>query len=254
VTATHGGGAVRLAASRSAVLATGAAALALGHAAPGDLTTPADPGVAAATDAELAGRLGRAAERAGAVSRVSSLVAHGDRDGFGRDRLALARKWGTRAYGRVAPPGEGPIAAPVDLRLHVAEPPGAGVGRAGALDQAIVAAVLARQLRPRAQVCYREAVRREPGATGTLTVRLEMARAEVQHAAVTGLGLSNPALRRCLVDAAYAVQVPPIALGIGETVFVASYTLRFRVQGRTASVDEVGSTQDGSVPGDLPGP
>jgi Mg-chelatase subunit ChlD len=174
----------------------------------------------------------RAAHRAGVVTSASSLVIVDGADGFARDRLALARKWGLGQYRRFPPPAERAIGEVAD-REHKSRPvvPSLFVGsrRTGELDRVIIERLMKQYLVPRARACYERALRRDQNLAGTATVELEMVRGEVQDARLARSNLGNAVLTSCLIDAAYATPVPPVALGdTGEVVVIARYPLRFR--------------------------
>ncbi len=186
-------------------------------------------------DEEIAARaeLVRVAHRAGAVTPASSLVMVDSADGFARDRLALARKWGLGQYRRYPPPAERNLGEMADQRDRrgraLAQHPLVGARRTGELDRAIVERLMKHHLVPRARACYESALRRDHDLTGAATIELEMVRGEVQDARLSRSSLSNAQLTSCLLDAAYATPVPAVALGdSSEIVVVARYPLRFR--------------------------
>ncbi len=186
-------------------------------------------------DEELASRAEqvRVAHRTGAVTLASSLVVVDGADGFARDRLALARKWGLGQYRRFPPPAErnlGEMADQRDRRSRaLAQHPLVGARRTGELDRAIVERLMKHHLVPRARACYESALRRAHNLVGTATVELEMVRGEVQDARLARSSFSSATLTTCLLDAAYATPVPPVALGdASEVVVIARYPLRYR--------------------------
>ncbi len=187
------------------------------------------------TDEEAAARSEavRVAHRAGAVTSSSSLVMVDSSDGFARDRLALARKWGLGQYRRYPPPAErtlGEVAEQRDRRSRaLAQHPLIGARRTGELDRAIVERLMKHHLVPRARACYESALRHDHELAGAATIELEMVRGEVQDARLSRSSLASAPLTTCLLDAAYATPVPAVALGdTGEVVVIARYPLRFR--------------------------
>lgn len=191
------------------------------------------------------GELVRAADRAGVATRATALVLLDPRDGFARDRLAHARRWGSGQFRRSPPPaerrlGEGeqaraetrPDTGPAGAAARAAPAP----RRTGELDRQLVQRLMQQHVVPRARACYQRALRREPKLTGTVVIELEMARGEVQSARVARSSAASSVLTDCLLDAAYATPVPQVALGeAGETIVVARYPLRF--QSHDARID-----------------
>ena len=59
------------------------------------------------------------------------------------------------------------------------------------------------QLQPAAFACYQRAVARKPSLAGTAKFRIELGRGETTRATV--VGLEEPTLDACLLDAAYRV-------------------------------------------------
>jgi hypothetical protein len=182
----------------------------------------------------------KAAHRAGVATDSTALVLIDSKDGFARDRLAHASKWGTGQFRRFPPPAERrlgevqkPPSAPKPARARATPT----ARRTGELDRTLVERLMKQHVVPRARHCYEQALRRQPGLAGTVVIELEMARGEVQHAEVAQSSAASPALSACLVDAAYATPVPKVALGeTGETVVVARYPLHFRSRDRRIDV------------------
>jgi len=103
------------------------------------------------------------------------------------------------------------------------------IRRTGELDRVIVERLMKHHVVPRARACYDRALRRDGDLTGTVTIELEMVRGEVQDARIGRTTITDPSLIECLLDAAYATPVPPVALGdASEVVVVARYPLRLR--------------------------
>ncbi len=190
----------------------------------------------------------RAAHRAGVATSSTALVLLDPKDGYARDRLAHARKWGPALYLRFPPPAERQLGEVAEARQEprpagpAARIPGPAARRTGELDKALVERLMKQHVVPAARACYQRAIRREPKLAGTVVIELEMARGEVQHAAVARSTAQSPIFSECLLDAAYATPVPRVALGdASETVVVARYPLRFRQTDRSI---EVGPTED----------
>ena len=212
------------------------------------------PRAVAAKDADdvEAARALAAAVRAGVATTSASLVVLDTADGFARDRLALARKWGPSQYRRFPPPSErsaGEAGAP-DARPVIGRSAPPSLRRTGELDRGIIQRLMKHHVVPRARACYDRALRRAPDLAGSVTVELEMVRGEVQEARISRTTITDAALTECLLDAAYATPVPNVALGdTSEVVVVARYPLRLRriqkrpevspgVEGRSTDPDD----------------
>ena len=186
-------------------------------------------------------RRGHGGRRAGVVTRHSSLVLLDGADRFARDRLAMARTWGAGTFFRLPPPPERAAAhgfrrferrVPPDR--HAADTPSR---RTGQIDAQIVARLLDRDVKPMATRCYQDALRRAPDLAGAMTVVLELARGEVQHAEVQRSTLQNAGVEACVARAAYSIQVPRVALGDDpETISVVRYPLELRQRPRGDAV------------------
>lgn len=199
----------------------------------------------------------RVAHRAGAITSSSSLVMVDSSDGFARDRLALARKWGLGQYRRYPPPAErnlGEMAEQRDRRSRaLAQHPLLGARRTGELDRAIVERLMKHHLVPRARACYEDALRHDHELAGAATVELEMVRGEVQDARLSRSSLASAPLTTCLLDAAYATPVPAVALGdTGEIVVIARYPLRFRKVEQRIDVGRAPDAPDAAADPDDP--
>jgi hypothetical protein len=244
VTGLAQGQPVRLAAQRDTALGRAALPLALVRAQPesflADLpATAREPDVAAVAAAQR--RLVASARKAGAVTRYTSLVALDASDRFARDRATMTRTWGASAFFRLPPPPERPgghtfrrFERRVPPDRHAADTPSR---RTGQLDREIVERLLERHVKPMAKRCYEDALRREPGLAGTMTVVLELGRGEVQHADVLGSTLQHAGVEACVARAAYGIQVPRVALGDDpEIISVVRYPLELRKRQRSGEV------------------
>ena len=220
-----------------------AAALALARAIPEDLV-PARDDISNPTARERGAArrsLVRVAPRVGVVTPHSSLVALSQRDRFSRDRLAMIRTWGASAFARLPPPperGDDHAFAPFRRRVrpdrHAADTP---ARRTGTLDRGIVSRLLEAHVKPRARICYQDALRREPTLAGSMTIVLELARGEVQRAQVQESTFPGQEMEACVVRAAYDIQVPRVALGDDpESVSVVRYPLGFHKRARSAEI------------------
>ena len=118
-------------------------------------------------DERARAELVRAAERAGAATPATALVILDAKDGFARDRLAHARKWGTGQYRRFPTPSERKVGEIKyrDADSRTARPASAipARRRTGELDRALVGQLMKQHVVPAARLCYQRALRREPG-------------------------------------------------------------------------------------------
>ena len=84
------------------------------------------------------------------------------------------------------------------------------------------------QLQPRAYACYQRALGTSPKLAGTVTFDLRMGRGEITEVMLSGFG--DPQLDGCLLDAAYAMQLPLPDFTINaDDQTVARYPLTFNV-------------------------
>jgi hypothetical protein len=191
-----------------------------------------------------------AAHRAGVATRHTSLVVLDSKDGFARDRLAFARKWGTSQYRRFPPPAEralGEVKAP-DARPTIGRSAPTNPRRTGELDQRLIERLMKHHVVPRARACYDRALRRDANLSGAITIELEMIRGEVQDARIARTNITDSAMTACLLDAAFATPVPQVALGdTSEVVVVARYPLRFK---KTRTSSDVSAGSDPGAPTD----
>lgn len=225
-------------AKRSLSLSRMGLALALSSSREDDFVTPAGaaeppPSQTGATLEEARREMVRAASRARTVTRHSAMVALDSRDRYARDRLASVKKWGPFAFTRLLPPPE--LAPGYKLRRfserHRAEraSTSASKQRTGELDRGIIERLIETYVVPRARACYQDELRKRRVTHGSLSLIVEIARGEVQNARVVRSTFSGGAVEDCVVDAAYNIQVPRVALGEDpETIGVARYPLRFR--------------------------
>jgi hypothetical protein len=237
---------VRLAAQRDAALGRAALPLAMGRAQlesflpDGPITTGSgEPDAATMSAAQR--RLVASVRKAGTVTRYTSLVALDATDRFARDRVNMARTWGASAFFRLPPPPERTsehafrrFERRVPPDRHAADTP---PRRTGQLDREIVQRLLENHVKPMARSCYEEALRREPGLAGTMTVVLELGRGEVQFADVQGSTLQHAGVEACVARAAYAIPVPRVALGDDpEIISVVRYPLELRKRQKSGEV------------------
>ncbi len=186
-------------------------------------------------------RLVAMARRAGAVTRHSSLVLLDAADRFARDRLSMTRTWGASTFFRLPPPPERTaehtfrrFERRVPPDRHAADTPSR---RTGEIDAQIVKRLLESHVKPMATTCYENALRLAPDLAGTMTVVLELARGEVQHAEVQRSTLQNAGVEACVARAAYSIQVPRVALGDDpEIISVVRYPLELRKRQRGDAV------------------
>lgn len=174
-----------------------------------------------------------AAVKFGIVTQVSALVAVDSRDGFAKDRLAMAKRWGGQFYRRMPPPAEHAM-SPVSWKRFSRQSSRIRKerGATGSLDADMIASRVKAHVIPLARGCYQRHLRRDPSAAGEIEMRIEVARGEVQHAAITEASLGLQPIRECVLDAIYAMPVPRVRLGDDlELVSVAHYPLRFRMKG-----------------------
>jgi hypothetical protein len=238
VTGLAQGQPARLVAQRDAALGRAALPLAMVRAQREDFLTerPArerDAGPAADAVAASERRLVAMARLAGVVTRYSSLVLLDAADRFARDRLSMTRTWGASAFFRLPPPPERTgehafrgFERRVPPDRHAADTPSR---RTGELDRQIVSRLLDQHVKPMATRCYEGALRQAPDLAGTMTVVLELARGEVQHAEVQRSTLQNAGVEACVARAAYSIQVPRVALGDDpEIISVVRYPLELR--------------------------
>lgn len=193
-----------------------------------------------------------AAARARAVTAGASLVALDPGDRFARDRRAMLQKWGAATFTALRPPPERDLdhryveltVAPREPTIHAGE-----ARLTGELDAGIVKRLLQTHVAPRAKICYDRQLRRDRALAGTLLVRVELARGEVQHAAIERSNLNSDALAVCILDAAYQIPVPAVTRGSAQEVtYLARYPLVFRMRHRRGEVG-LGSPDDaGSRP------
>jgi hypothetical protein len=236
----------RVVAQRDAAMGRFALPLAMVRAQQEDfLTERAGTGPDAAREPDTAAaarrRLVAMARRAGTVTRASSLVLLDAGDRFARDRLSMTRTWGASTFFRLPPPPE--RAAEHAFRRferrvppdrHAADTPSR---RTGEIDAQIVRRLLDNHVKPMATRCYEDALRRAPELAGNMTVVLELARGEVQHAEVQRSTLQNAGVEACVAAAAYSIQVPRVALGDDpEIISVVRYPLELRKRQRGDAV------------------
>ena len=188
-----------------------------------------------------------AAVQAHAVTADSALVALDPDDAFARDRLAMVKKWGPTSFGRLPPPAEraqgyGLSAEERPARRRPREEAAVAardLAPTGDLDPDIVWRLLRTTMLPRAKACYDRALRGHPDLGGGLDLVVEIARGEVTTASIHGSSLGDGDLERCVLDAAFALDPPRIALGDEpDAITIARYPLTFRVVRAAGSVSD----------------
>ncbi len=81
---------------------------------------------------------------------------------------------------------------------------------------------------PRARTCFQPLLLSQKTSEGTVVLQLELARGEITHARATQSTMSLD-VQRCLVEAAYQMNVPRVAPGDdADTVTIVNYPLTFR--------------------------
>lgn len=205
----------------------------------------------------------KAAQKLSTVTRHSALVALATQDRFARDRLAMVQKWGAAAYMRLPPVTErdsGDELPTYEDRDGDDDPDRADPRRTGEIDRGIIKRLLENHVIPKARGCYKSALRKNTSLKGALVVVVEVARGEVQYAGTKRSTFANTTIDQCVVEAAYSMQIPRVALGDDpETVGVANYPLSFkpgnggRVEAGTYSAPEIDElVLDGDPLGGLP--
>jgi hypothetical protein len=195
-----------------------------------DASTDAMPGALPGREKENRRAYLRAAASVGVVTQESAGVAVDRHDGFAMDRLALAKRWGSSYYRRLAPRGERLRSAgwrfpPFELRTSH----GGGRARTGEVDAPMIARLVRAHVIPVARHCYERQLRHDPQLGGKALLHIEIARGEVQFAAVDDIALGLRPIESCLVDAVYAMPAPKVAQGDDpELIHVARYPLSFR--------------------------
>lgn len=246
-------------------------ALAVARAAPADFVEPTlDP-----DDPELGGfdydetsmadahrQFLETASRASAVSAHSSLVALDGKDALAKDRLAMLRRWGPGMFFRFPPPPEResfhefrPFEESRDAPGGPGSSDDARYRRTGTLDKAIVKRLIETYVVPQAKACYDRELRKNNRLRGALVLEIEIARGEVQHAEISSSSFVGAAIETCVVDAAFAMRVPRVALGADpETVGVARYPLRFRMKKTKGAVEMGEGVEEKRIDVDLDKP
>lgn len=246
-------------------------ALAVARAAPADFVEPTmDP-----DDPEMGGfeydessladahrRFLQAATRASAVSGHSSLVALDGKDALAKDRLALMRRWGPSMFFRYPPPPERasfhefrPFEENRDVPGGAGSADDARYRRTGNLDRTIVKRLIETYVVPQAKACYDRQLRNNNRLRGALVLEVEIARGEVQHAEISSSSFVGASIETCVVDAAFAMRIPRVALGTDpETVGVARYPLRFRMKKTKGAVEMGEGVEEKRIDVDLDKP
>lgn len=188
-----------------------------------------------------------AARQASVATRYSSIVALNKSDRFAADRLAQTAKWGPAVYFRMPTPAE--RAPGYQFRTYKERtqdgPAENEHRRTGMLDRNIIERLITTFVVPKARVCYEAALRKNHGLKGSLIVVIEIARGEVQSVQVDNSTFPSAGIEACVIDAAYAIQVPRVALGDDvEVIGVARYPLTFRKKKDQSEVSAAESELD----------
>lgn len=174
----------------------------------------------------------KAATTFGVITEASAGVAVFDNDGFGQDRLKLAKRWGGAYYRRLAPAPE--LASQTRFeafRLRKRSP--AARQKTGQLDPEIIARRIKAHVIPPGRGCYNRLLRSNQQATGALTLHIEVARGEVQFVKALAVTPELEPISACVVDAAYGMPIPKVGQGADpELINIALYPLRFRPQSK----------------------
>lgn len=173
-----------------------------------------------------------AAKKLSVVTQLSALVAVDKKDGFALDRLALANKWGLQYYRRMPPPAERSNASFERFSYVAKDARGTTTKqgrRSGELPKSLVSRLIRAHIIPPVRNCYEGRLGREPNLAGSLSMHIEIVRGEVQVVKLLGIPHSLRPLKKCILDAAYAVPFPKTKAGISsDTIYVVNYPLRFR--------------------------
>lgn len=240
--ATRGAHPVQLDARAIAAPEFAAQALARASSATDDLTIIHGTSDSPETDADrthvtnlIAGRQ----RRAGLVSDDNSLVVVDRGAPFAAERRKLAVAGGP--FTRIAPAGEVSAARnarPPQVRIGVAM-------RRGDLDKQLIRSMLNTGLVPRARACFQPLLITPKASEGTIYLDLELSRGEVTRARAVPPSAFSLDIQRCVVEAAYQMQVPRVQpIEEPDVVTVVHYPLSFR----SLAADEV------ILPGDADSP
>lgn len=219
-----------------------------------DATTTYDRGTLASARRALV----RASTLAPALTQHSAMIALPAGDRFAQDRMVLSRKWGPTVFMRLPPPPEqrpGFRLRDYEERVITSGGAEAAPRRTGELDRDIIAGLIATYVLPKARICYERALRQNVSLHGSLVLVLEIARGEVQYARSETSTFPAAVMEACVVEAAYSIQVPVVALGDDpETIGIVRYPIAFKKRKQDVAQEplDLGTPLDLSVPLDGP--
>ena len=171
------------------------------------------------------------------VSTELSLVIPNPSSRFARERLAFARRWGSELYRRAPTEDERDslVLEPYSPRTTKKKAKLRSLSRGGGLDPRTLGRTIKTQLFRPVRHCYETALRKNSKVRGVARVRFEIGRTEVIEASVVASQLPD-ALRDCIINAAYKLNVPAAA-GDSDTIYVAHYPFRLRPSKKGGTVD-----------------
>lgn len=182
------------------------------------LELPAAPGFSAAT-------LERALAAHPAVGATASLAVLATIGRVARSRRQMVAGGGR--YDRIIA-----VEDPASARPFTPPPPPPGPS---AIARATLERLFREQLQPRAYHCYQRALGRNAKLTGTVYFQLRMGRGEVTDVSFVGVG--DPDLNACLVDAAYTLTPPQPDFTINsDDQTIANYPLTLQHRGDQAVI------------------
>jgi hypothetical protein len=176
--------------------------------------------------------------RAGIASWATSFVVVDPTSSFSADRLRFARKWGHRFFRRLAPEGSPDMSVFFGRSGEEENDTRVKVVSTGSLTKDVVLKVLRRGYLKAAKACYQRRV--GLGATrpnlpeGRVVLVLDLSRGEVARVELDRSELGDVFLERCLMRAAYKLNVPRSRRD--RTVYRVLYPLRFRLDKRTVEI------------------
>ncbi len=159
----------------------------------------------------------------------------------------------------------GPYEPIVEIREPDPQPPDAvatpAAQRPSAIDGQALRLLLRQQVQPKAYACYQRALGKTPTLTGTVRYSMHVARGEVTHVAIAGLGHAE--LDACLLEAGHALTLalPDLARNADDQAIV-HYPIELVVADKKPIVilgdaDSIAPLDidgiEGGVPGRAPG-